>query len=492
MLINEEEKIDYNKKFVLIYDDCSINIFENDSLSNPKIVFETENILNIQFNPIIDNMILVSFLDGSCKIYLILENKLEEKILFEGINKQKILKSKFNELNTNIIASLNKVKTQKEKVQKMIIWDVRNIFYSHIINIKQIIDFHWNKFSEDLLEILTKTEIKLFSIKKKDFISSFTFGKFDKIKNWVFLDKETVFIIKKNGIETKNVCDGNTVKSKNFLNIKDANLNYIKDDIVIIIFTEKLIFIKKTSFEEILKIEQNYNPLFKFINGDNKNEILLKYYDTEDEEIKKIPINIKKPLKIENHSDTTNIQGNFYNKYQRKIYKYLNLLNFNENIINENTKKKKYMKITEIKSYFNEAKKINIFLRKDLINKIFENGEKININNKIIENDFDIKNLEDLKKLWDLFKIEIPQKRKIEMILLMKKMLDNNKNKIKEFYLKIIKLLCINDINKKLVEIYLIFLTEYDETLKILFPGDYIEEYLNEIKYYYPCFNKDE
>ena len=321
-------------------------------------------------------MILVSFLDGSCKIYLILENKLEEKILFEGINKQKILKSKFNELNTNIIASLNKIKTQKEKVQKMIIWDVRNIFYTHIINIKQIIDFHWNKFSEDLLEILTKTEIKLFSIKKKDFISSFTFGKFDKIKNWVFLDKETVFIIKKNGIETKNVCDGNTVNSKNFLNIKDANLNYIKDDIVIIIFTEKLIFIKKTSFEEILKIEQNYNPFFKFINGDNKNEILLKYYDTEDEEIKKIPINIKKPLKIENHTDTSNIQGNFYNKYQRKIYKYLNLLNFNENIINDNTKKKKYMKIIEIKSYFNEAKKINIFLRKDLIKKFLKMEKK--------------------------------------------------------------------------------------------------------------------
>ena len=106
MLISEEEKIVYNKKFVLIYDDSSINIYENNSLSSPKLVFGTEFISNIQFNPIIDNMILVSFSNGSCKIYLILENKLEEKILFEGINNQKILKSNFNELNTNIILAI--------------------------------------------------------------------------------------------------------------------------------------------------------------------------------------------------------------------------------------------------------------------------------------------------------------------------------------------------------------------------------------------------
>ena len=492
MIINDLEKINYNKKYVVIYRKYSINIYENHSISNPKIVLKTKEISNIIFNPIEDNMILVSFVDGSCKIYLISDNNLEEKILLEGINNEQILKSKFNELNTSIIASLNIIENDKQDLKKkIIIWDVRNAFYSHIINIEQIIDFRWNNFSEDLLEILTKTEMKLFNIKENYFISSFKFNKSDKIKNTVFLNEKTVFIIKKKGIETKNVYNGKVLSSKSFLNIKDGNLDYIKDDIVIIIFAEKIIFINKTSFEEILEIEQNYNSFFKFINGDNKNEILLKYYDNEDEEIKEISISIKEPLSIENHSDISNIKGDFYNKYQRRIYKYLSLLHFNENVINNNTKKK-YMEIKEIKDYFDDAKDINIFLRKGLINSIFENKENINMNNKKIENDFNIIYLGDLKKLWDLCKTEKLEERKTKMISEMKKMFDNNENRIKEFYIKIIKFLCIDDINKKLVEIYLIFLTEYDETLKKLFPGDYVEEHLNEIKYYYPIFTTEE
>ena len=150
------------------------------------------------------------------------------------------------------------------------------------------------------------------------------------------------------------------------------------------------------------------------------------------------------------------------------------------------------MEIKKIKVYFDLAKKINIFLRKGLINRIFENKENININDKNIENDFNINYLEDLKKLWDLFKKGKLKQRKTKMVLEMKKLFNNKENKIKEFYIKIIKLLCIDDINKKLVEIYLIFLTEYDEALKKLFPGDYVEEHLNETKYYYPCFTTEE
>ena len=492
-MMNDLEKINYNKKFVVIYSKYSINIYEGHSLSIPKIVLKTKEISNIIFNPIEDNMILVSFVDGSCKIYLISDKILEEKILFEGINNEQILKSKFNDLNTSIIASLNIIENEKQDmIKKIIIWDVRNAFYSRIINIEQIIDFKWNNFSEDLLEILTKTEMKLLNIKENDFLSSFNYDKYDKIKNWVFLDEKTVFIIKKSGIETKNVSDGKVLSSKSFLNIKDGNLNYIKDDIVIIIFAANFIFINKTSFEEILKIEKNYNPLFKFINGNNKNEILLKYYDNEDEEIIEISINIKEPLNIENYSDTSNIKENFYNKYQRRIYKYLSLLNFNENVINCNTKKKKYMEIKEIKDYFDKARNINIFLRKGLINRIFENAENININNKNIENDFNIIYLGDLKILWDLCKTEKLGERKTKMILEMEKMFNNNENKIKEFYIKIVKLLCIDDTNKKLVEIYLIFLTKYDETLKKIFQGDYVEENLNEIHYYYPIFTTEE
>jgi len=43
-MINEDEKINYNKKFVLIYDDISIKIYESNSLSKPKKVFEIGHI----------------------------------------------------------------------------------------------------------------------------------------------------------------------------------------------------------------------------------------------------------------------------------------------------------------------------------------------------------------------------------------------------------------------------------------------------------------
>ena len=245
MMINDLEKINYNKKFFVIYSRCSINIYESHSMSNPKIVLKTKEISNIIFNPIVDNIILISFVDGSCKIYLIYDNILEEKIFFEGINSQTILKSKFNVLNTSIIASLNIIENEKQDmIQKIIIWDVRNSFYSHIINIEQIFDFKWNKFSEDLLEILTKTEIKLFSIKKNEFISSFKLAEFDIITNWAFLDTETIIIIKIDEIEKINVIDGKILLYANYQDISDTNVDFIKDDILFIFFEDNFILTK--------------------------------------------------------------------------------------------------------------------------------------------------------------------------------------------------------------------------------------------------------
>ena len=491
-MINELEKINYNKKFVVIYRKYSINIYETNSITDLKIVLKTKEISNIQFNPIVDNMILVSFVDGSCKIYLISDNILEEKILFEGINNQQILKSKFNELNTNIIASLNIIENEKEDMtQKIIIWDVRSTFYSHIINNEQIIDFKWNKFSEDLFEILTKKEIKLFNLKENGFLSSLNLDKSDIIINWIFLDEETIIIIKTDEIEKKNAHDGKTLLYAKFPNINDANVDFVRDGILIIFFDENFIFINITEFDIIKKFRQIYKPSFKIINGDNSEEILLTFYDSRRRKIQYIPIDIKL-INARNYSDISNIQGNFYKKYQSKICKYLSLLNFTENINKSYINKKNYMKIKEISTFFDEAKKINIFFRKDLINRIFENGTKLNIYNKKIENDFDIKHLEDLKILWDLYKIEILKGKKQKMISKMEELFGNNGNKIKEFYIKIIKLLCIDDINKKLVEIYLIFLAKYDETLIKLIPENYVEKHLNEINYYYPCFTKEE
>ena len=104
---------------------------KNESEKKIIIYFKSEGIKDIQFNPILDNIILVSFLKGHCKIYeIVKKNIIQEKILFEGINEKMINASKFSYLDTNIIASLCDWKT-------IIIWDVRKSKYINIIRNKE-------------------------------------------------------------------------------------------------------------------------------------------------------------------------------------------------------------------------------------------------------------------------------------------------------------------------------------------------------------------
>jgi hypothetical protein len=59
--------------------------------------FETESdITSIQFNPLINNIIIVSFRDETCKIYNILKKSNKEDILFECNKNEKIILSIFN------------------------------------------------------------------------------------------------------------------------------------------------------------------------------------------------------------------------------------------------------------------------------------------------------------------------------------------------------------------------------------------------------------
>ena len=74
--------------------------------------------------------------------------------------------------------------------------------------------------------------------------------------------------------------------------------------------------------------------------------------------IKKVSIiiNSKRILKLEKYSYLTNInkENNFYKTYQKKISKYISLLNFDENKP-EVLSKKKYMNIQAIKEFFFNA-----------------------------------------------------------------------------------------------------------------------------------------
>ena len=125
-------KIIFNQKYIITFKQNKIKIYESYFISKINLVLKfssDESITDIQFHPLLDNIILVSFFKGFCKIYEIDKQNLQEKIKFEGINEQMIEISKFNYLDTNIIASLSN--------SKIIIWDVRNIKYINVIKIQE-------------------------------------------------------------------------------------------------------------------------------------------------------------------------------------------------------------------------------------------------------------------------------------------------------------------------------------------------------------------
>ena len=478
-MLGNTDKIIFNKNFIIIYSINLIDIYEyNENSSTIKdnhiLNLEINNIADIQFNPIKDNIILISYGNGICKIYDIFEAKLkaklEEKIIFEGI-KGKTEDSKFNELNTNIIATMC-------DFNNLIIWDVRESKYVNIIkNDDKILIFKWNKFSENLIEIITEKEYKLINANDNKIVNNFESN--IEINNIIFLDRDKAIIIKDDKIE--KVKNKNNIEILKLLemkeNIIDSNEDFIKNDIFIIFTNSKIKFIDILQFEIIKEIKYYFSNLYKFIDGNNENEILFYYYYRKRIQKDSIIINNnnKKILKLENYSDLNNIniENNFYKSYQKIISKYISLLNFDENIPEAITKKK-YMNIQVIKEFFDKAKNINIFDRKDLINKVFDDNKKLSEPYEILnKNDF-----KNLKQIWNL--------KSNDRISFLEKV---DKDDIINLYIEIIKLLTIDNINSKLIEIYLIFLKMYQKDLLKHFNENEIEIYNNEVKYYYPCFS---
>ena len=478
-----------NKKFIVSFNCSLVDIYENNTeyFKDKLLHFESDISINdISFNPILDNIILISFFNGSCKIYDILEKELKEKIVLEE-SKEIILQSKFNILNTNIIGSLCYF--------KIIVWDVRNIKYIKIIeNKEKILKFRWNSFSENLLEITTEKEVKLIDIKTNKTIKVV---KNEMAEDDIIFVKKDIIIIKLNSIEKLND-DNNIFNSLEFEEIKEYNDNFIRDDILIIFFniSTNINFIDINKMELILNVNYGTIKIYAFINSDKENEIILYYLKAKKNKINVQNIQLNnKILKNTIMPNKTNLGNDFYEKYQKKIYRYINLLKFEENIVEEDKENKgdkcvlfKYMDIEEIKKYFNEIKKIDIFSRKDFINNIFE--EK---NNEIQFSDIlNINNFLIIKELNKIFKIEDTEKIKKELMVSINNNINKNKENIISLYIKIIKLLILDNTNKKLIEIYLIFLNEYETHLLEHFSEEKIERYKKEVKYYYPCFSQKE
>ena len=189
-----------NQKFFIKYDTRNIQIYEIISNNQTKLFysFKTETeITSIQFNPLVENIILISFINGICKIYNIFNKNNKEDIFFENISKERINISLFNNFDSNIIATISDNNT-------ITIWDIRNLFYLNILILEnEIIKVKWSYYGKNYLEIEYKKEgknkIKLIEFNDKNIVSSQTIN--EELINFLYLKDNILILIKKGEIE---------------------------------------------------------------------------------------------------------------------------------------------------------------------------------------------------------------------------------------------------------------------------------------------------
>ena len=162
-----------NQKFFIKYNAEIVDVYEIISKNDTKLFFSfqtKDEITSIQFNPLVPNIIILSFVNGTCKIYNILNKNEKEDILFENSNKENISSSLFNIFDPNIIATITKRNI-------IYIWDIRKLYYLNIINIENVnIKIKWSYFDVNFLELRYtkdgKTKVRLMEVTKKSIISS--------------------------------------------------------------------------------------------------------------------------------------------------------------------------------------------------------------------------------------------------------------------------------------------------------------------------------
>ena len=479
-----------NQKFFIRYDEYNAQIYEIISKSQTKLLkkFVTEiAITSIQFNRLVPNIIILSFLNGICKIYNVLNKNNKEDILFENSNKEYIKTSLFNIYDPNIIATISR--------NTISFWDIRKLYYLNILNIEnEIINVKWSYYDKNYIEMVYKKDdiinVELIDIEKKNTITSQKVP--EKLVNFLYLQKNILILINKNLIEKLNF--EIEYDSKNTEKLLIEPIIYSNEDLIqgnnilSIITLEKIYFIDIVKFSIIQDIKFSFQFNY-FFYVKSENEIGLKYSDflgTLDENIFNIS---NHNLNQNNIKDLDNIKDNFYDKYCPKLLKYMCLLNFKDNEAEQKINIKNYMNIQEIKDFFGKVKNINIFKRKDFICQLFD----YNLRNDqiiILNEELNVTKFLKIRKYVDIFENKDIKARKNIFISKLKSELINNS--IEEYYIEIIKLLTIDNTNEKLLEIYLLFLNLYEKKLINKYNENLIEKYDNELEYYSVCFSVNE
>ena len=481
-------KYTLNQQYLIEYKGRNVNVYEIilKDKTNLLFTFKTQaQISSIQFNPLVYNIIMISFNNGTCKIYNILKYSDKEDILFESKKNENITLSLFNIYDPNIIATLT-------ESNDLYIWDIRKLYYLNIIHIKEEMkSLKWSNYDKDYIEIINiKNTVRLISINNNNFESKKKIK--EQLIDFLYLKEDILILIKEEKIEKINFTKDLIMKTKNFELIYTSNQNLVKDYNILIIILENNIsyFIDIETFSTILEVELfiGYSTYFYYVKGDN--EFGLKYINNSKTlSLKERSFEVKDKIskKIQNNN-LINISNNFYQKFCPKILKYMCILNFNENIYDKPNYLKQYMYISEINEFFKIIKDVNIFDRKDFVTKLFD-CKKGNDQIDKLNDELDIKKFSLIRKFIEIFNIAEPQSRKNKFNMAIKENFDNET--IIECYLELIKLLTIDNTNEKLLEIYLLFINIYEKYLVQKFEDNNIEKYENEVKYYSVCFSKE-
>ena len=481
---NQEYLIEYMSENVYIYK--IISDIETKLLMNFKTNFP---ISDIHFNPLVGNIIILSFTNGVCKIYNLLKmndkEEIKEVISFECIKNDNIITSIFNNFDPNKIASIN-------SKNDIFIWDIRNLYFLNVINnFENINKMKWSNFNKNFLEIKSQNNVvRLLNIETQNIEAIKEVE--GNLRNFLFLTENILILIKKEQIEKINLSNGSIIKENKFGIIKYSNEDLIKEYNILIIKTKNMIyFIDVISFSIIFQEEFIEALINCYFYMKKENEIELKYIDESNEiNVYSFMLGKNLPKKKNINIDLSNIKNNFYDKYCSKIFKYIYLLNFEENITTEQKHIKNYMYISDIQTFFDKVIHVNIFIRKDFVTQLF--NYQINDNQVInVSNDLNISTFSIMRKYIKIFQADNIKSRKSSFIEMTEEDLNNNNNFIKEFYIEIIKLLSIDNTNVKLLEIYLLFIYLYEKDLIKIFTEKYIEKYNDEVKYYSVCFSKE-
>ena len=236
-----------NQKYFIKYYMHKVDIYEINSESQTKIfhTFETETrITSIQFNPLVPNIIILSLINGMCKIYNILNKNDKEDILFENVNKEFIIFSTFNIFDPNIIATTNSNDT-------ITIWDIRKLYYINILKTENEIIYNvkWSHYGNNYLEIgyekNGENNIKLLDVINNEILSNQVVDK--GIINFLYLKENILILIKKEQIDKINFkieYEPKNVEKLYIKNIEYSSENLIKENnFLLIISCDTIYFI---------------------------------------------------------------------------------------------------------------------------------------------------------------------------------------------------------------------------------------------------------